>query len=326
MDLRLALYELAAEYRLEARAADQLRALAGLKAEPAALKRRLPIGIAVLAAALGGFGLILWIAANWDSLGRSGRFAVLQAAVLAMCLGALWRPALRAPLALAALLATGGLFAYFGQTYQTGADPWQLFALWSALTLPLCLGLRSDVLWAPWALVTMTAVSLWVHAHTGHVWRVEPDDLRAHLIGWCAALAVVAALAAPARRFTGAGAWSLRSAATLSVVIVTATALGALFSRSVGTHYALGLLVLSACALFFVWRSAFDVYALSAVALGLNTLADAGLARLLFENHRGSDSIGSLLLLGLVAAGLLAASVNAVLTLARRRQADGEPS
>src|ERR1700752_2063305 len=32
---------------------------------------------ALVAAALGGFGLILWIAANWDSLGRYGRFALL---------------------------------------------------------------------------------------------------------------------------------------------------------------------------------------------------------------------------------------------------------
>jgi hypothetical protein len=182
------------------------------------------------------------------------------------------------------------------------------------------------VLWAPWALVTMTAVSLWVHAHTGHRWRVEPDDLGVHLIGWSAALAVVAALAAPARHLTGAGDWSLRSAATLAVVIVTTTAVGALFSRSVGTHYALGLLVLAATALFFVWRGAFDLFALSAVALGLNTLVVAGLARMLFENQRGSDSIGSLLLLGLVAAGLLAASVNAVLTLARRRQVDAQAS
>ena len=60
---------------------------------------------------------------------------------------------------------------------------WQLFAVWAALALPLCLAARSDVLWAPWALVAMTGISLWVHAHTGHRWRVQPDDLAAHLLG-----------------------------------------------------------------------------------------------------------------------------------------------
>ena len=115
MDLRLGLYELAAEHRLDAKACEKLERLAGLHDEPAALSRWLPRGIAVLAAALGGLGIVFWIAANWDTLGRFGRFALLQAVVLVMCAGALWRPAARAPLGLLALLAIGGLFAYFGQ-------------------------------------------------------------------------------------------------------------------------------------------------------------------------------------------------------------------
>ncbi|WP_428421506.1 DUF2157 domain-containing protein [Methylibium sp.] len=317
MDLRLALYELAAEHRLDARATDRLERLAGLHDEPAALARRLPLGVAVLAAGLAGLGLVCWIAANWGTLGRFGQFAVLEGGVLVPCLGALWRPAARVPLGLLALLAIGGLFAYFGQTYQTGADPWQLFALWAALALPLCLGVRSDVLWAPMALVAMTALSLWVQAHTGHRWRVEPDDLRVHLLGWLAALAVVAALSAALRRHTGAGPWALRTAVTLAVVIVTLTALGGLFSEHVAAHYALGLAVLAAMAAALARPGMFDVYGLSAVALGLNALLVAGLARLLFDHHRGGDPIGPLLLLGLVAAGLLAATVTGVLRLAR---------
>lgn len=326
MDLRLALYELAAEHRLDARASRRLEALAGFDRAPESLARWLPIGIAVLAAALGGLGLIFWIAANWETLGRFGRFGVLEAAIVAMGLGALWRPDARAALALVALLATGGLFAYFGQTYQTGADPWQLFALWAALTLPLCLGLRSDLLWSPWALVVMTAISLWVHAHTGHRWRVEPGDLAAHLVGWSAALLVLGTLSAPLRRITGAGVWALRTAATLAVVIITLTALGGLFSRSIGTHYAFGLIALALVALAFAARRSFDVFALSAVALGLNTLLVAGLARLLFENASGGDPIGRLFLLGIVAAGLLAASVNGVLRLSRHHAVQGASS
>jgi uncharacterized membrane protein len=319
MDLRLALHELAATHALDRRASDRLEQLAGLNTEPPALQRALTIGSAVLAAALGGFGLILWIAANWETFGRSGRFALLQGAVLSMCIGALWRPALRVPLALVALLATGALFAYFGQTYQTGADPWQLFALWAALTLPLCLGLRSDVLWAPWVLVVLTAVALWIQAHTGNRWRIEPADFQMHLVGWIAALAVTLAMSPLGHRFTGAGTWSLRAAATLAVLMITATALGGLFMRSIATHYTLGLLLLAAAAIAFTARRSFDVFCLSAVALGLNTLLVAGLARLLFDNDGGGgDPIGRLLMIGLVAAALLAASVSAVLKLARQ--------
>ena len=73
------------------------------------------------------------------------------------------------------------------------------------LALPLCLGARSDVLWAPWALVVMTAISLWTHAHLGHRWRVQPEDLRAHALAWLLAVLLVAALSRPLQRFTGAG-------------------------------------------------------------------------------------------------------------------------
>ena len=326
MDLRLALYRLADEHRLDARASARLQALAHWRAEPEQLARRLPIGLAVLAGALLGLGLIFWIAANWDTLGRFGRFAVLQAVVLAFGAAALWRPALRAPLALVVLLATGALFAYFGQTYQTGADPWQLFALWAALTLPLAWGLRSDVLWTPWVLVAFVGLSLWMQAHTGHQWRVEPDDLAVHLIGWVVALCLVVAMGAMGRRITGAGPWALRAAATLTVTVITVTALGGLFSRDIAAHYALGLLALAALAAAFVPARSFDVFALSAAALGLNTLLVAGLGRLLFEQSGRGDPIGRLFLLGLVAAGLLAESRRGVLRLVRSRAGPGAPA
>jgi uncharacterized membrane protein len=163
MNLRLGLYDVAVRHQLDAEAFRRLQAIAGLRDEPDAIARWLPRVVAVLAAALAGLGIILWIAANWDTLGRFGRFALLQGLVLAMGLGALLRPSARAPLALLAMLGIGGLFAYFGQTYQTGADPWQLFALWAALALPLCIAVKSDVLWAPWALVAMSGVSLWTY-------------------------------------------------------------------------------------------------------------------------------------------------------------------
>jgi len=318
MDLRLALHELAGSQRLAAGTARRLEALAGFHDEPPALARRLPVGVAVLAAALGGLGLVFWIAANWDGLGRAGRFALLQGAVVLACAGAWWRPALRVPLGLLALLGIGGLFAFFGQTYQTGADPWQLFALWAALALPLCLGVRSDVLWAPFALVAMTAVSLWIFAHTGHRWRLEPDDLGAHLAGWASALALVAALHPAGRRLTGAGDWALRSALTLALVLVCTSGLTALFlSRSLPL-YAAALAVLALGAVLLAWPAAFDLYGLSAVALGLNVLLVAGLARWLSKQLSHSDGIVALMFVGAAAAGLLALTVTGVLKLARR--------
>src|SRR6218665_3705714 len=177
MNLRITALELAQAHKLDHAATTRLMSLAGLDSQPEPLTRWFWRAVAILAAALGGLGLIFWVAANWGDFGRAGRFALLQAFVVVMLLGAWWRPALRAPLALLALLGTGGLFAYFGQTYQTGADPWQLFALWAVLTLPLALAVRSDVVWVPWTLVAVVGISLWAQAHTGHSWRVSPADM-----------------------------------------------------------------------------------------------------------------------------------------------------
>lgn len=319
MDLRLAIYELAAQHRLDGSGVKRLRQLAVLDGEPAALAAWLPRGVAVLGGALGGFGVILWIAANWETFGRYGRFALLEGLIAVVCLGALFRPRARAPLGLVALLGIGGLFAYFGQTYQSGADPWQLFALWAALALPLCLGVRSDVLWTPWALVAMTGLSLWMYARLGHRWSADADDLSIHLRGWCGALLLIAALSGPARRFTGAGVWSLRLAITLTAGMFCSTALGGLFSDSGGWHYALSLVLLALAAGMLSSKQFFDLYGLSAVALGIDVLLVAGMTRVLFNGHSG-DWIGSLLFIGVAAAALLGGTVKLVLHAARRQE------
>ncbi len=272
--------------------------------------------MALMAAALSGMGVILWVAANWADWGRPARFGVLQAFVALSLVGAWALAAARVPLALLGFLGIGGLLAYFGQTYQTGADPWQLFALWAALGLPLCVATRHDTLWTPWALVVTTAVSLWLHARAGHRWSVEANSLPGHLLAWAALGAVGLGLSPVLSRLTGAGLWAHRTALTLALFVVTGGAMWGLFERTVSPLYLLGLLLLGLAALLFARREGFDLYGLSAVTLALNGLLVAGLIRLVFDNG-WRDPILPLLFIGLVAAGLLAASVSAVLRRAR---------
>ena len=323
MDLRLALYELAAQHQLDATATKRLQVLAGLKNEPVRLAYWLPRGVAVLAAALGGLGIIFWIAANWDTLGRFGRFALLEVIFLVLCVGALMRPAARTPLGLLALLSIGGLFAYFGQTYQTGADPWQLFAVWAVLALPLCLSIRSDVLWTPWALVVVTGISLWIHAHTSHSWRVAPQDFRVFSLGWSSTVLLVFVLSPVLQHLSGAGPWALRTSVTLGTIMITTTALAALFQHDALALYWLGLVLLMAAAAGLATDKLFEIFGLSAVGLGLNVLLTCGLARLLFENIHDKEWIMAFLTLGLAAAGLLAATVSLLLRLSRRHTSEG---
>ncbi len=325
MDTRRALLDAAARHGLDAGARGRLLSAAALDAPPPDLTRRLARGLGALSAALIGLSLVFGVAAQWASLDRRVQFALLQAAVALPALGA-WalRGPARAPLALLAFVACGALFAYIGQTYQTGADPWQLFALWALLTLPLALALRHDLIWAPWALVVMTAAALWMQTHTAHRWRFEPQDLRPQLLTWAVCLAVVAGLSGLCRRATGAGVWSLRTAVVAAAFVVSATALGGLLRTSVGLQYPLGLLVAAVALVLLASRRAFDLFSVSAWVLAVDGLLVAGLARLLFQGGGRGDPMGRLLVVGLAAAGLLAFSVSQVLRLARRRR--GEPS
>ena len=60
----------------------------------------------------------------------------------------------------AATVLVGPLWAVFGQAYQTGADPWNLFALWAALTVPWVVGARFALLWLIWIAIADTALVL----------------------------------------------------------------------------------------------------------------------------------------------------------------------
>lgn len=294
-----------------------------VSSEPQGLQRNVPLGMAILAAALGGLGIIFWIAANWESLSRLGRFALLQVVIVTMCTGAIFRPSARPALGLLALLGIGGLFAYFGQTYQTGADPWQLFAIWAALSLPLCLGIRHDALWAPWALVCMSAIALWIHAHAGHDWSVTGHDLPWHLAGWIGALLLVFALSPGLHHYTGAGLWGMRVAVTLTALIIGWSGLFALFGNTVAPQYVLGLAVLAGAAAALCTTRFHDTYALSAIGLTLNVLLVGGLARLLLDKKSSGDPIIETMFIGLVAAGMLAATVKLVIGVARKHAQAG---
>ncbi|MDQ1925126.1 DUF2157 domain-containing protein [Massilia pseudoviolaceinigra] len=317
MEIGLALLEVSATNSLNDEQHRRLRKLSGLDDEPANLASRFRTGLAIIAAVLIGLGIIFWIAANWDSLGRTGRFILLQGVVAVMCIGAYARPGARVPLGLLALLAIGALFAYFGQTYQTGADPWQLFALWAVLGLPLCLSVRHDALWTPWALIAMSAISLWLHANTGHSWRFRPSDLNYQAAACLGALALSALLSPLCARWTGADLLSMRVSVALAVISVALIGIAGLTNSKVTAQYWLALTVLAITAAALSSQRLFDMFSLCGIGLALNVLLIGLLAHFLLADH-ARWSIPELLLLGLAAAGLLAATVNIILRLSKR--------
>lgn len=309
-DWRQGLHALGVQQGLDPVRHRQLLALAAGDGEPPQLVQRLQPALAWLAAGLIGFGVVMWVAANWASWGRPLKFGLLQLLLAGSLLGA-WRWArARAALGLLGLLAQGGLFAYLGQTYQTGADPWQLFALWAALALPLALAVRHDAVWLPWTLVAAVAVALWVQAQGGHRWAADAHSPVAPLLGGALLVGFMALLGPWGARWHGAGAWAWRAMGLWSLVLLSAWALKALVAQPVAPAYwAIGGLVAAGTAL--LWRQG-DLVLLSAAALALQLWLLAGFGRWLFDSGDG-DWVGRIFLFGLAAAGLLAASVNLLL-------------
>lgn len=321
---RRAALDLAAHHQLNGASLARLRTALGLEQalpglQPAALAR----GVMVLAAALGGLGPLMWLAANWGEMSRLLRFGLLQFVVLTMAAGALWHLRWRAPLGLLAFVSTGGLFAFFGMTYQTGADPWQLFALWAVLTLPLAVAVRSDVLWAPWVLVVLVGLSLWTHTQAGYQWwpragRTWPYAVQCLLAG----LLVAAVNTRPVARMAGVGLWGRRTAMVLWLAMLVPVSSYALWQSDLGGLFVLGAALTAALAWTLSRPAWVDVFSLSAVMLGANVLLFSGVLRL-FGGDSRLDWIGSMFLLAVVMAGALAGTGRWVLHVAKANTAAG---
>ena len=111
--------------------------------------------------------VVFFIAYNWDALGRFGKLALVEVLWLGAVVTAVSAGITRAPgkaALLAAALLTGALLALIGQTYQTGADTYELFATWAALILPWVLIARVAGLWLLWVALLNLAAMLYFQA------------------------------------------------------------------------------------------------------------------------------------------------------------------
>lgn len=100
--------------------------------------------------------LICFFAYNWAALPRMGKLALLETGLLGCLLLAFalsrWLKPLLADKAQGALpwllfvacVFIGVLLAFIGQSYQQGADNWQLFAVWALLILPWVVFLKLE--------------------------------------------------------------------------------------------------------------------------------------------------------------------------------------
>lgn len=95
-------------------------------------------------------GIVFFFAYNWAKMPVWSKFALIQGAMLLCFVAA----AIVGPdrlvgqaLVLSGTVLIGVFFAVFGQVYQTGANAWQLFALWAVLMFGFLLLSQSPAQW-----------------------------------------------------------------------------------------------------------------------------------------------------------------------------------
>ncbi len=115
-----------------------------------------------------GFSSIYFLAYNWLQIGRIAKFVLVETAMLLAILVYLKTKvgsvSSSAALTFSTLL-LGGLMALFGQTYQTGADPWQLFFNWALIMSPWALISRFAPIWLIWLGLINISISLYCLVH-----------------------------------------------------------------------------------------------------------------------------------------------------------------
>lgn len=116
------------------------------------------------------FAVMFFIAYNWDDLGKFTKFAMVEAlivlAIVAYSKFGEYTLIGKVSLLVAAIL-VGVLLALYGQTYQTGADPWQLFFNWALLILPWAIIGRFPAIWVVWVALINLSIVLYHQAFPG---------------------------------------------------------------------------------------------------------------------------------------------------------------
>jgi uncharacterized membrane protein len=252
--------------------------------------------------------VIFFFAYNWKELGHFARFGIVEL-LLTTAILVSWRLGLermsgKAALLLATLL-VGALLALVGQTYQTGADPWELFATWALLALPWVAVARFSPLWLLSLTLVNLAVSLYYHAFAGFfgllfgtetLWWVLAGVNSAALITW--------EFAASRGVIWIAERWAPRIVATAAAGFVTVLAAWGIVDRNRGGFAEfIGYAVWLACTYAIYRHKIRDLYVLALGVLSLVIVISVFLGNNLVRN----GDAGAFLFVGMTVLGLSAA-------------------
>jgi len=254
------------------------------------------LGIVALTAAV-----MFFVAANWDALGRFGKFALVEAAIVAALGIGVWRGldslAGRAALVAAALLA-GVLLALVGQVYQTGADTYELFAAWAVAILVWVAVGRQPALWVIWLALVNIAVAIYYSTFGGFLGMLFGPTVALWALF---AVNTVALIAWEVLALRGIGwldvRWAPRVLAVASGTAITILALWTIFDHWRADAWHLIPYALWIAAVYWAYRvRSVDLFILAGAVLSIVVVLSMGLGKAV----SGMRDAGSFLFIGLV--------------------------
>lgn len=261
------------------------------------------------------FGVVFFFAYNWNEMSRMVKFGLVQFALLAVFLlyffkaNSTW---VGQSLLIVATLLIGSFLALFGQTYQTGADPWQLFATWSLLILPLVIFSRSEVMWLVLAALLNVALSLYLQVNGSffrimvfgfqQVWVFLSVNLILLLLVEC----LTAIQSKWIEKFRLSHRWAAQVIGLGVLFILAIIGMEAIWGNSKGGLNFMVYLLLMAGGFVYYRFIQKDLLLLTAWAIGVMTFILAFLANTVFKNF----DAGGFLLMALTLIGMSAWTVN----------------
>lgn len=258
-------------------------------------------------------GLLFFVAFNWEAMGRFARFGLVQVLMVATIGGYVWfqsHERLRKVLLFVACVLVGILLALYGQTYQTGADPWELFAVWAVFIVPWTLISRFAPLWL--LLVGLVNVALILYCDTFRPqvpWLAYPELTLAFCLALFNSLVLVLWEWRMGRHAWMRDNWSPRLLTVGAGLPATLLAIQAVLEAD----SAVDLIVLIAWAAAFallIWFYRFrrpDLFMLAASCFAIISVLIAWLTEHVIDDFSGSGGAFLLMAVAIVAMGATAA-------------------
>ncbi|MGL1930388.1 MAG: DUF2157 domain-containing protein [Desulfotalea sp.] len=243
------------------------------------------------------FAVMFFVAYNWEDIGRFAKFSIVEGviilAVAAYCKLGEDTTASKVSL-LVATICLGVLLALCGQTYQTGADPWQLFFYWALLMLPWAIIGRFPAIWIVWIVLINTSLFLYFQTFRSSFWFMSSFDTGMLWLAFVVNSFFLVAWEISAHRWSYlAERWAIRLLAIASGIPINMLLLDTIFSGSSASSMPVLVWAIWLALIYFVYRKiVFDLFMLAIGCLsgitalvsflGIHTLDDGFAGSFLF--------------------------------------------